>query len=193
MGALPKPMDIEAFLAWEAKQELRHEFDGIAAKAMTGGTGAHAAIERNLIFSLTGRLDGKPCQPYGGNLKLKLEHSIRYPDASVVCIPVGPEDTFTTAPVVVFEILSKSTARQDLGIKNAEYQATPSIQRYVILHQTHRAAQVFYRTEDDEIGNWAYDDLSDGDVLDMPEIGISIPLVEIYKNVTLAGRGLKSY
>ena len=189
MGALFKPMDVEAFLAWEENQELRHEFDGVAASAMTGGTGAHAAIERNLIIALGGRLRGKPCQPYGSNLKLKLGQSVRYPDASVVCKPVGPDDTFTTEPVVVFEILGKSTANKDLGVKKAEYQATPSLQRYVVLHQTHRAAEVFYRSTD-AVDGWAHADLLGDDSLDMPEIGISIPLAEIYENVALAKRGL---
>ena len=189
MGALLKQMDVEAFLAWEETQELRHEFDGLAARAMTGGTGAHAAIQRNLNYLLTGRLRGKPCQPYGSDLKLKLQYTIRYPDASVVCKPVGPDDTFTTEPVVVFEILSKSTANLDLGVKKAEYQATPSLQRYVVLHQTHRAAEVFYRSTDAEDG-WAHADLLGDDSLDMPEIGISIPLAEIYEDVALAKRGL---
>ena len=191
MGALQKPMDVEAFLAWEERQELRHEFDGVVPHAMTGGTGAHTAIERNLNYSLTGRLRGKSCQPYGSNLQLKLEHSIRYADLSVVCTPVGAEDTFTSKPVVIFEIVSKSTANKDLGVKKAEYQATPSVLRYVVLQQTHRAAEVFYRTADEDDG-WAYLLLSGDDALDMPEIGISIPLAEIYEDITLAGRALKS-
>ena len=184
MGALPKPMDLEAFLAWEERQELRHEFDGISIRAMTGGTGAHAAIERNLIAALTQLLRGKPCKPYGGNLKLKLEHSIRYADASVVCAPVGLEDTFTTEPVVVFEILSKSTANKDFGVKKSEYQATPSVQRYIILQQKRRAVEVFYRAEEEEDG-WAYEVFYEDAIIAMPEIGISLSLVDIYDGMEL--------
>ena len=191
MGALLKPMDVEEFLTWEDNQELRYEFDGIVAKAMTGGTGTHAAIQMRLNSALYSRLRGKQCQPYGSDLKLKLGHTVRYPDASVVCTPVGAEDTFTTQPVVVFEILSKSTANKDLGVKKAEYQATPSVLRYVVLHQTHRAAEVFYRSQDEDDG-WAHVLLSGDDVLDMPEIGIAIPLAEIYEDITLAGQALKS-
>ena len=36
--ALRKPMTLEAFLAWEERQELRYEFDGFQPVAMTGGT-----------------------------------------------------------------------------------------------------------------------------------------------------------
>ena len=81
--------------------------------------------------------------------------------------------------------------RPPLGVKKAEYQATPSVVRYVVLQQTHRAAEVFYRTQDEDDG-WAYLLLSGDDALDMPEIGISIPLAEIYEDITLAGRALKS-
>ena len=189
MNALLKPMDVEAFLAWEERQELRHEFDGIRAFAMTGGTAAHASLERNLIFSLTGRLRGKPCQAYGSTLKVKMEHSIRYPDVTIVCSPVMPEDTYTQNPAVVFEVLSKSTANRDLGVKKTEYQAIPSLKRYVVLHQTHRAAEMFYRTEEEEEDGWAHQLLSGDDALDMPEIGISIPLAELYEGMVLAGRG----
>ena len=191
MGAQPKPMDVEAFLSWEKRQELRHEFDGVQAFAMTGGTNAHSAIQRNLIFSLTGRLRGKPCQPHGSELKIRTQTGIRYPDAFVTCSPGEPDATVAADPVVIFEILSRSTARQDLGVKSTEYQSMPSVQRYVVLQQTHRAADVFYRTEDEDIP-WAFEFLSDGDILEMPEIGISIPLAELYQDITLAGRGLRA-
>jgi len=63
--ALRQTMTMEQFLAWEDRQELRHEFDGFQPVAMTGGTAAHAAILRNILVSLTSRLRGQPRQPYG--------------------------------------------------------------------------------------------------------------------------------
>ncbi len=58
--ALRQPMSLEQFLAWEDRQELRYEFDGFQPVAMTGGTAAHAATLRNILFSLTGRLWSAP-------------------------------------------------------------------------------------------------------------------------------------
>ena len=69
---------------------------------------------------------------------------MNYADAFVIGAPVAPTATFVTEPVVVFEILSKSTGNDNLGVKRAEYEATPSVQRYIALQQTHRAAQEFY-------------------------------------------------
>ena len=51
--ALRKPMTLEQFLSWEERQQMRYEFDGFQPVAMTGGTEAHAAIQRNLIIALT--------------------------------------------------------------------------------------------------------------------------------------------
>ena len=180
-----KPMELADFLAWEDRQDLRHEFDGVQAFAMTGGTGAHAAIQRRLLAELDGKLDGKLCQPYGSELKIQTLPGIRYPDAFVVCTPVAPSATVVTDPVVIFEILSESTANKDLGVKKAEYQAMPSVQRYIVLQQTHRAAEVFYRSADVADG-WGGAFLAGaGAVIDMPEIGVSIALDDVYRNIVL--------
>ena len=50
-----KPMSLEEFLAWEERQELRYEFDGLRPIAMTGGSSAHARVQRNLAISIGGR------------------------------------------------------------------------------------------------------------------------------------------
>jgi len=184
--ALRKPMTVERFLAWEERQELRYEFDGVQSVAMAGGTAAQAAIQRNLLFALTGRLRGKLCQPYGSELKIAVAGSIRYPDAFVICAPVAAKDTVVHDPTVVFEILSESTANTDLIEKNAEYRATPSIQRYVVLEQTHAAAIVFARKNED----WVSEVVAGADaVLRMPEISVEIPLGELYEGVDLSTAG----
>jgi Uma2 family endonuclease len=183
MGALEKPWTLDEFIAWEERQERRYEYDGIATYAMTGGTRAHAAIQANLLRLLGNQLKGKPCRPYGSDLKLKLETSVRYPDAFVECSPGDMKSREATKPVVIFEILSESTARQDLGVKNIEYQATPSVRRYVVLHQTAMAAEVFFRKED---GEWTHEFVTDAKLLDMPEIGVAIPLLDIYEDVGLS-------
>jgi Uma2 family endonuclease len=177
--ALREPMTLEVFLAWEEQQELRWEFDGFEPVAMTGGTSEHSAIQRNLIFALTGRLRGQACQPYTSDLKIFVAGSIRYPDAFVVCSPIPRGTLVVTDPVVVFEVLSPSTASTDIGTKNEEYRDTPSIQRYVILAQDRPAATVFERIN----GDWVGHIVSGNVVLTMPEIGVEIPLAELYEGV----------
>lgn len=130
--ALRKPMTVDEFLAWEAGQDLRYEFDGFEPVAMTGGTVAHAALQRNLAIAIGGRLRGGPCRFFGSDLKIEVAGSIRYPDGFVTCGPVDPKATVVRDPVVIFEVLSDSTARTDLDIKNREYAATPSVVRCVV-------------------------------------------------------------
>ncbi len=178
--ALRKPMTLQEFLDWEEQQELKWEFDGFGPVAMTGGTSDHSAIQINLYASLRNRLRGKPCRAYTSDLKISAGGSIRYPDAFVVCSPIPRGALVVTDPVVVFEVLSPSTAAIDIGIKNEEYRDTPSIQRYIMLSQDHQHATVFARIDNDWVGHI----MSDGAVLSMPEIGIEMPLAEIYEDIT---------
>jgi len=178
-GALQKPMSLEAFLQWEERQELRYEFDGFEPVAMTGGTAERSAIQRNLITALTTRLRGKPCQPHGSELKIAVAGSIRYPDAFVICSPLVRGTTVVIEPVVVFEVLSPSTSTTDRIVKNQEYRDTPSIRRYVMLEQDRQAATIFARQGDDWVGHVVSGDV----VLAMPEIGVELPLAELYDGV----------
>jgi Uma2 family endonuclease len=84
--------------------------------------------------------------------------------------------------VVVFEVLSPGTSHTDRIEKLREYQATPSIQRYVILEQDSVAATVFARRDEDCTAR----PLIAGDILEMPEIGVVLPLYDIYADVEMA-------
>jgi Uma2 family endonuclease len=107
-------MTLADFLAWEDKQDLRYEFDGFQPVAMTGGTAAHAFIQRNLAIAVGGRLRGQPCQFVGNDLKIEVAGRIRYPDGFVVCTPLSAQAKLVREPVVIFEVLSDSTGRTDL-------------------------------------------------------------------------------
>lgn len=169
-------MTLAEFLAWEERQELRYEFGGFQPVAMTGWTIGHGQITFNLRKALDARLSGKPCGPHGPNVKILTPGRVRYPDALVSCTPTNPNATVVDAPLVVFEVVSEDTARTDRIEKLREYQATPSIQRYVILEQKSVGAAVFTRRGED----WIATGLTEADTLDMPEIGIAIPLPEFY-------------
>jgi Uma2 family endonuclease len=180
--ALRRPMSLEEFLAWEERQELRFEFDGFQPVAMVGVTLAHSLIQHNLHLALGNRLRGKPCRVVGSDMKIQVAGRIRYPDVFVFCSSVSSRSKVVTEPVVVFEILSESSIDQDYVVKNAEYEATPSIQRYVILEQTKMSATQFVRQGDD----WAPKQIPAEEWLRMPEIGVEFPLSELYQDVELA-------
>jgi Uma2 family endonuclease len=183
MSALTKPMSIDEFVAWEERQKLLYEFDGFSARAMTGGTFARARIEANLLRALFNRMQGRPWAARGSELKIRNDTSLCYPDALITCSRIDLRSTFASDPVVIFEILSRSSARQDLGAKNAEYQTLPSPKRYVVLHQGLAAAEVFHR---DAEGEWVRGFVSAPAALEMPEVGVSVPLSEIYEDIEFA-------
>lgn len=169
-------MTLAEFLDWEFKQELRYEFDGSQPIAMTGGSRAHAHIQANLAAALRNRLRGRPCQFFGSDLKIEVAGRIRYPDGFVVCSPGPNSSTVVKDPVVIFEVISPSTSGTDRIVKTREYQATPSVRRYVILEQDRIAATVFARAAGDWIGHVLADDA----MLAMPEIDVELPLAELY-------------
>ena len=172
-------MSLEEFLAWEEQQELRWEYDGSQPVAMVGGTRSHSRIQRNIIIALGNRLRGSSCEVLTSDLQIEAAGSIRYPDAFVACGGGPGSSRVVLDPVIVFEVISPSTARTDRIIKNREFKATPSIMRYVLLEQEDVVATMFERNGDDWVGRM----LAAGDVLRMPEIGIEVPLAEFYEGV----------
>jgi len=180
--ALRKPMTREELLAWEAQQPLRYEFDGFQPIAMAGGTVAHAGIQRNLAIAIGGRLRGKSCRVYGIDLKIDTTKTIRYPDGFVVCSPTVRGATRIPDPVVIFEVLSDSSARTDLITKNQEYAGVPTVRRYIVLAQDEMSGTMFERVGTDWVGHLLRAD----SILRMPEIDIELPLAELYEGVDLA-------
>ena len=85
-------------------------------------------------------------------------------------------------PVVIFELLSDSTARTDLVIKNPEYSSMTTVQRYVVLAQDGMAGTMFERIGTDWVGHL----LDAVSILRMPEIGIEVPISELCEGVDLA-------
>lgn len=174
--ALTGPMSLTYFLAWEERQDLRYEVDGIGPVAMTGGTFAHERIGRNVRNALDNRMRGGPCVAVGPTLKIQVAGHIRYPDAFVVCSPVAPKTTVVHDPVVVFEVLSESTARTNMVRKLNDYAATASIQRYVMLQQDCIGGLNLIRQGDRFIA----EPLAEDSIPRMPEIGIDIPVADFY-------------
>jgi Uma2 family endonuclease len=180
---LAKPPTLDEFLAWERRQELRYEFDGHRIVAMTGGTLNHATITENAIMALRARLKS-PCRAFASNVKALTATSVRYPDVVVTCSPVDGFSDTVPNPVVVFEVLSPSTAVTDRLVKNEEYRNIASIQRYIMLEQSKVGATVFARVGEVR-ETWIGTVMLGDATIEMPEIGVAVPLAECYRDVDL--------
>ena len=185
--ALRKPrMTREAFFDWAQAQDVRYEFDGFEPVAMTGGTRNHSRIAANVQFALRTRLRGSGCEPLGPDAGVAtIGDAVRYPDALVTCTKGPGTDRAVPGVVVVFEVLSPTSGRIDRIVKVREYAAVASLRRYVILEHTSVGLTVLERSAGDQ--PWIITTLTAGDTLRMPEIGIEVPIVELYEDTDVPG------
>lgn len=174
MNVIVRPgVSLADFLAWERAQPLRFEFDGTQPIPMTGGTVAHARLVRRIMEAMSGLLSAD-YEAFGGDLKvLTTPDRVRYPGV-VVLRGVAAPDADTVEPVVLFEVLSPSTSLTDLRVKPAEYAGVASLLAYAILPQDGPAGATVLRRS----SGWAPDAATDN--LELPEIGVAIPLNELY-------------
>ena len=181
--ALRKPMTQDEFFAWAEAQDGRHEFDGLQPVAMTGGSGNHARIIRNINLQLSLRLgDDGPCEALVSDAGVQTQgESVRYPDGVVTCTAFDGRSRLVPNPVIVFEVVSPSSVRDDRIIKPDEYALVPSIKRYVIVEQTIVGLTVLWREHNEP---WHFQTLKGGDTLTLPEIGAEIPIDSFYARVT---------
>ncbi len=185
--ALRQPlMTREQFFDWAQAQEKRYEFDGFQPVAMTGGTNNHSAICQNIWFALRTRLRGTNCEVLGPDAGLAtVGDAVRYPDALVTCAKFPGSALLVPGAIIVFEVLSPTSGRADRIDKLREYRAVPSIRRYVILEHLSADLTAFSRV--DGTADWTAIALTVDETLDMPELGIAIPVHEFYESVDLSG------
>jgi Uma2 family endonuclease len=175
-------MSLDEFLAWERDQPERYEYAAGVITMMTGGSAAHVTIAMNLAFALRHALRGTGCRPFGSDMKVIANHTVRYPDISVICRPVGDRDNHLSDPVVIIEVISPSTEREDRGRKKFDYFATPSIRQYAIVEQDERLIDLYTRAGD----RWT-DEIVEGDaVLKLSSIGVEVNLDVIYEDTEFA-------
>jgi Uma2 family endonuclease len=180
-------VSVQDYLAGELTSPIKHEYVGGVVYAMAGARNAHNLIATNILGSLHARLRGRPCRPYNSDTKvrIRLPTQVRfyYPNVSVICRPNPQTDSFQDEPAVLFEVLSRRTRRIDEGEKRDAYLTIPSLAVYVLVEQETAAVVAFRRTEGGFVRE-VYEGLDA--VLPLGEIGIDLPLAEIYETVEFA-------
>ena len=174
-------MSLDEFLAWERDQPERYEYAGGVITMMTGGSLDHSTIASNLWTALRDQLRGSTCRAFRGDAKIIINNSVRYPDLSVTCAPLRGSDDVVLDPILVVEVISPSTEREDRGRKKFDYFATPSIRQYAIVEQDERLIDLYTRFGD----RWT-DEIVEGDaVLKLSSIGVEVSLDVIYEDTEL--------
>jgi len=175
-------MTREEFFPWAEAQDARYEFDGFAPVLMTGGTRRHSRINQNMYRAIGNRLSGPQYELLGPDAGVAtIGQTVRYPDAVISSTRTPGDAHLMLGVVAVFEVISPTSGRIDRIVKLREYRAVPSIRRYVILEHASAALTVFSRAEGTL--DWTATALTTDDTLDMPEIGVAVPVMEFYDAV----------
>src|SRR4028119_2480007 len=85
---------IEEYLQMERSSEQKHEYYNGEVFAMSGAGPKHNVIFRNVYGELAFWLKGKPCQPYGSDLRIHIPENtlFTYPDISIICRDIVTEE-----------------------------------------------------------------------------------------------------
>lgn len=178
------------YLRLETASDVKHQLVDGEVFAMVGGTFAHATLCTNLVLVFGPRLRGGRCRPVSSEGRVRIEtiDMATYPDFFVIRGERrGARDDAdsTTNPALVAEVLSPSTERFDRGRKRDAYFQLPTLRYYLLVCQDRARAELYTRNED---GTWTWRGADEGDVLSLPDLGVELPIVELYEGVDLRAR-----
>lgn len=182
-------VSIEEYLAIESAATEKYEYHDGQIYAMAGGTYEHGLICGNIFAEIRSSLIARdsPCIAMSSEIKLHVvaENSFLYPDTMVVCEEVEKSETepnAVTNPVLVIEVLSKSTATYDRGDKFFLYRQIASLQEYVLIEQDKAQIEIYKR----EGLLWKITRVKGLEhSLSLSSIGLDIDLAKIYFRVKL--------
>ncbi len=171
----------EDYLAGEKISAIKHEYVDGDVFAMSGASASHNRLAVNLTTAFNIHLKGKPCQPYAADMKVKVGSKYFYPDVLVDCSQIDDSSYYTESPVIIVEVLSKSTRRMDETTKRVAYLQIPSLQEYVLIEQDFVDIEVVRRSS-----GWQSQRYYLGDEVHFESIGLTLTVEEIYDRVNNA-------
>jgi Uma2 family endonuclease len=171
-------ISISEYLEGERFSEVKHEYIDGEVYAMGGASRIHNIISSNTARILGNHLDDTPCTTFSSDMKVKANNCFFYPDVMVVCDDDKGDEYFTEAPVIIVEVLSKSTRRLDKATKMAIYKTIPSLQEYVLIEQDVVDVEVCRRS-----AGWVSEHYFLGDDITFESIDITLSCAAIYHRV----------
>ncbi|MFM6280449.1 MAG: Uma2 family endonuclease [Dolichospermum sp.] len=176
----------QEYLELEVNSEIRHEYINGLIIPMTGGTPNHNQLAGNFYAMLNFALKRKPYQVFVTDQRLWIPsrkiHT--YPDIMVVKTPLeyqeGRTDTLVN-PVMIAEVLSKSTKGYDRDEKFAAYRTIPTLQEYILIDQYTMHIEQYFKTDNNQ---WIFSEFTDGNVnLNLASVSCQMILSDIYDKV----------
>ncbi|GJE70367.1 Uma2 family endonuclease [Methylorubrum podarium] len=148
---------------------------------MSPAKGRHQRIVMNIAKHLDDLAERRGCGAYPGLAILSeaMDDYAPIPDVVVQC-GEPPEDGYTSDPLLVVEVLSPSTLLLDRGRKTEFYQSIPSLAVLLLVHQDEARVEVWRRAPD-----WTVQLAGPGTVIELPELGGTLPVSKVYARLTL--------
>ena len=172
------PISVEDYLAGELESAMKHELVEGQVIAMAGASANHERICQNLSRAIGNVTDKGPCEPFGSDMKVRVRDNFYYPDLLVDCSFDEAEPYYTTSPVIIVEVLSRSTRKMDEKTKLIEYFNIPTLQEYVLIEQDIADVTVYRRQE-----NWRSTHYFLGESIHFESIDYTIAVEDIYRRV----------
>jgi len=187
MASVPEyRMTPEEYLRLERAAETKSEYDDGVIYAMAGASFEHNLIVGNLNWSLRNRLPSG-CSAVPSDMKVRILNPTRfyYPDVSVFCEKPRFADDQTDVllnPLILFEVLSGTTAAYDRGRKFHSYQTIDSLQELVFVTQDLYLVEHYRRDGE----HWIYTAVQGRDAhVTLPAVHCELPLADIYYQVEI--------
>jgi Uma2 family endonuclease len=182
------PMTVEEYFAFTDTRPDNEKWELIDGEPILNASPSklHQRILLNLAI-LLGTMERRQPQSWEASPGVGVRVSdTSLPEPDVFIVPAGsarrdPYGRETSDVLVAFEILSPSTEDRDLRWKRTAYTSLPSLMYYVVIAQDTVDIVVFAR----EAGFTERRLRSLGDSLELPALGISLPLAEIYRDIGL--------
>lgn len=183
-------MTAEEYLAREEYATVRHEFVDGQVFAMTGATKRHRTIAGNIYAALRAQIRGSRCSADISDAKVHVQatNCYYYPDVVVSCGTDADNSVVVSAPVLIVEVLSRSTAGIDRREKVIAYKKIESLREYIIVHQRIARIEVHRKNE---AGTWSVEEFRKGQclILSMPTGAFQLSLATIYEGVDWDDKG----
>lgn len=174
------------YLQIERAAETRSEYFGGEMFAMSGASRAHNRISANILRRIDEQLDGRPCEVFMSDMRVKVDSVglYTYPDVVATCENPEFEDAEVDTllnPQVIIEVLSKSTEGYDRGKKFEHYQTLESLQEFLLVSQTAPRVERYTRQPDNQWLLWTTGDVAGS--VEIKSIDCELKLVDIFAKV----------
>jgi Uma2 family endonuclease len=176
----------DEYLDFEVNSDIRHEYINGEIIPMTGGTPEHNEIASILNAALRISLKGQPYSIFVADQRLWIpdRNLYTYPDVMVVPRPLqrqqGRTDTISN-PVMIAEVLSKSTKNYDRDEKFSAYRTLSTFQEYLLIDQYTPHVEQYSKTDSHK---WIFTEYNDPESsIALLSIPFEIRLADLYESV----------